>query len=265
MKVVLFQRDIVWADPEANRASLRSALAGAPDADLYVLPEMFSTGFVTSPEGVAEESPSATLALMKELAATRNAALAGSIALHDNDRYVNRFYFVKPDGGVEYYDKKHLFTYSGEHLRYSPGDRRVVVSWRGVRFLLEVCYDLRFPVWSRNRLVPCDCAAPSGQLRPEYDAILYVASWPTPRRAAWDTLLRARAIENQCYVCGVNRVGNDPSCEYSGGTAFIDPYGKVAAACPDGEDSYIACEIDTDALEAFRAKFPVLFDADDLQ
>ena len=285
MKIVLFQRDIVWADPEANRALLRSALAGAPDADLYVLPEMFSTGFVTSPEGVAEESPSATLALMKELVATRNAALAGSIALHDTapvgadasasasagagaasaGRFVNRFYFVKPDGGVEYYDKKHLFTYSGEHLRYSPGDRRVVVSWRGVRFLLEVCYDLRFPVWSRNRLVPCDPAAPSGQLRPEYDAILYVASWPTPRRAAWDTLLRARAIENQCYVCGVNRVGKDPSCEYSGGTAFIDPYGKVAAACPDGEDSYIACEIDMDALEAFRAKFPVLFDADDLQ
>ena len=155
---------------------------------------------------------------------------------------------MKPGGQTEWYDKRHLFTYGGEHHTYTPGSQRTVVEWRGMRFLLQVCYDLRFPVWSRNR--------------GDYDVALYVASWPTPRVEAWKALLRARAIENQCYVVAVNRVGEDPSCQYCGGSAVIDPYGKTLAACEDG----CACEaeavIDIDVLEDFRKKFPVLGDAD---
>ena len=249
MKIALFQSDIVWGDPEANRQSLLEKMRTAPEADLYVLPEMFTTGFATEPEGIAEEAPCRTLDFLKELSAGYDAAFAGSVALHEDGRYFNRFYFVKPDGSVAQYDKHHLFTFGGEDRTYTAGKNTVVVEWRGVRFILLICYDLRFPVFSRNL--------------GDYDAIIYVASWPTVRRYAWDTLVRARAIENQCYVAAVNRTGNDPACSYNGGTALIDPYGKVVASCPDGIEGFATAEIDMDALEQFREKFPVLSDADD--
>ncbi len=248
MKAALVQYDIVWADPAENRRRLDVVLDGLKPVDLVVLPEMFSTGFATQPEGVAEEAPSETLEWMKEKARKMDCAVAGSVALHENGQYFNRFWFVKPDGEVTSYDKHHLFTYSGEHLRFTRGEERVVVEWRGFRFLLNVCYDLRFPVWSRNRK--------------DYDAAIYVASWPSVRQYPWDTLLRARAIENQCYVIGVNRVGKDPSCEYGGGTAVIDPYGAALTACVPGAEQILVTDLDMAVLEAFRAKFPVLDDAD---
>jgi predicted amidohydrolase len=248
MKITVLQRDIVWAQPAENCQRCSEAIDRNPGADLYVLPEMFSTGFCTNPEGIAESTDSATLAWMKEKAASTGAAIAGSVAVTDGKSYYNRFYFVKPDGSVAHYDKKHLFTYGGEHHRFTAGEERVVVEHCGVRILLEICYDLRFPVWARNR--------------GDYDMILYVASWPTPRVAAWSALLLARAIENQCYVAGVNRVGTDPSCEYCGGTVVIDPYGKTIAECPMGEESEASAVVDMDALEAFRQKFPVLEDRD---
>ena len=185
---------------------------------------------------------------MQRKAAERNCAIAGSVAVQENGKYYNRFYFVHPDGTVQHYDKKHLFTYGGEDKQFTAGTERVVVHYRGVRILLEVCYDLRFPVWSRNL--------------GDYDMILYVASWPTPRVDAWSALLRARAIENQCYVAGVNRMGTDPACEYSGGSAIIDPYGKTMAECPWSCESEATAEIDMEKLAAFREKFPVLDDAD---
>ena len=248
MKVTILQRNIEWANPVLNVQRAEEVIARNAGADLYVLPEMFSTGFCTQPEGIAEPSDSDTLKWMQRKAAETNAAIAGSIAVEENGKFYNRFYFVKPDGSVTYYDKKHLFTYGGEHLRFTAGEERVVVEWRGVRILLEVCYDLRFPIWARNR--------------GDYDMILYVASWPTPRVAAWSALLVARAIENQCYVAGVNRVGTDPACEYCGGSVIIDPYGKTISACADNEETEAMAEIDMEALEAFREKFPVLKDAD---
>lgn len=248
MRITILQRDIEWATPEVNRQCADVAIDCNPNSDLYVLPEMFSTGFCTCPEGIAESADSPTLQWMQSKAMQTNAAIAGSVAVKDGDKYYNRFYFVKPDGDVSYYDKKHLFTYGGEHLRFTAGKERKVVEFRGVRFLLEVCYDLRFPIWSRNR--------------GDYDMILYVASWPTPRVEAWSALLIARAIENQCYVAGVNRVGTDPSCEYCGGSVIIDPYGKCIASCARGEESEATAEIDMEALEVFRQKFPVLSDAD---
>lgn len=248
MKVTILQRDIVWANPAVNAQLADEAIDRNPGADLYVLPEMFSTGFCTVPDGIAESADCDTLQWMKQKSAQINAAIAGSIAINENGKYYNRFYFVKPDGSVAHYNKKHLFTYGGEHQRFTAGDSRVVVEWRGVRIMLEVCYDLRFPIWARNH--------------GDYDMILYVASWPTPRVSAWSTLLLARAIENQCYVAGVNRVGNDPTCQYCGGSVIVDPYGKVVAACDDNQECEATAEIDMEKLVAFRQKFPVLNDAD---
>lgn len=248
MKVIILQTDIQWANPEANRKRAEEMMDTQRGADLYVLPEMFSTGFCTQPEGIAE-TEGKSLQWMQRQAKERDCAIAGSIATEEKEKHYNRFYFVTPDGQARWYNKKHLFTYGGEDKHYTPGNERVVVSFRGVRFLLEVCYDLRFPVWSRNR--------------GDYDAILYVASWPTPRVEAWKALLRARAIENQCYVIAVNRVGKDPYCEYCGGSAIIDPYGHTLVACTDGKEECAGALIDMGELEAFRKKFPVLDDADD--
>lgn len=247
MKISIIQQDIVWADVAENIRRADAAVDSMPGADLYVFPEMFSTGFCTVPEGIAE-TEGQTLEWMKKKSAQVDAAVAGSVAVEENGRYCNRFYFVQPDGNVTYYDKKHLFTYGGEHERFTAGDKRVVVEFRGVRILLEVCYDLRFPIWSRNH--------------GDYDMILYVASWPSVRVGAWKSLLVARAIENQCYVAGINRVGNDPSNEYCGGSMVIDPYGKIIASCEDGKEMSASAEIDMDMLEAFRQKFPVLNDSD---
>ncbi|MGM9748929.1 MAG: amidohydrolase [Candidatus Cryptobacteroides sp.] len=247
MKISLIQSDIIWAKPEANVKRMIDAIGSNPGADLYILPEMFSTGF----NGECEMEPSATLEAMKGIASEKGCAVAGSIALQlIGGEKVNRFYFVSPDGEF-HYDKRHLFTYSGEDKRFTSGKERVIVKWKGVRILLTVCYDLRFPVWSRNR--------------GDYDLMLCVASWPQTRRFAWDSLLRARAIENQCYVAGVNRIGSDPSCRYDGGSVLLDPFGKVIASCADSKEQVAEGEIKIDYLEECRRKFPVLDDADDFK
>lgn len=247
MKIAVIQPDIVWGNPEANAVRMEELVASAGPADLYVLPEMWSTGFTMSPETHAEKAPYASLEWMKKTAARTGAAVAGSIAVDDNG-FKNRFFFVKPDGQTVSYDKKHLFTYSGEDKHYDAGDERVVVEWKGIRFRLVVCYDLRFPVWCRNR---CD-----------YDALLCVASWPDKRSFVWKNLLVARAIENQAYVIGVNRVGSDPTCTYSGDSVIIDAYGAAVAGCEPGKPGFCTAETDMEELARFREKFPVLRDAD---
>lgn len=248
MKVTLLQQDIVWANPAENRQRAERAILSAPGSDLYVLPEMWNTGFATKPTGIAETADGETLRWMKQMAAGKDAAVAGSIAIRESDgTYRNRFYFVKPSGQVEFYDKHHLFSYGGENEHYTAGQERTVVEWRGVRFLLLVCYDLRFPVWSRYR--------------DDYDAILYVASWPMQRMRAWRILLRARAIENQCYVLGVNRVGHDPQCEYVGGTVAVDPYGRDTE-CAESMETTLTAELDMEFLHSFQEKFPQLKERD---
>ncbi|MBQ9499349.1 MAG: amidohydrolase, partial [Bacteroidaceae bacterium] len=239
------------ANPAENIKHLDAMKNQHPGADLYVHTEKLTTGFATEPEGIAEPEGSETLQWMKRKAQACDAAIAGSVAIEKEGKYYNRFYFVKPDGTVTYYNKRHLFTYGGEDKHFTRGQERVIVEFRGVRFLLLVCYDLRFPVWSRNR--------------GDYDAMLYVANWPTPRVEAWKALLRARAIENQCYVAGVNRVGTDPSCEYCGGSAIISPYGQTLAACEDSQECVAEAELDMQALEAFRQKFPVLNDGEEFE
>ena len=254
MKLLLLQTDTRWLAPEENRRRAEEAIESAMSrtggmVDLVVLPEMFTTGFVVDPAGAAEpEAGAETLDWMRSVAAHIAAAVAGSVAVEEGGKYYNRFYFVKPDGTYAKYDKRHLFSFGGEHKRYTSGDRRVVVEWMGWRILLQVCYDLRFPVFARNR--------------GDYDMILYVASWPTVRIHPWNTLIRARAIENVCYVAGVNRTGEDPFASYSGGTALIDFKGETFAAAPDSEQA-VLCEVDIEAMRAFRERFPALGDADD--
>lgn len=248
MKISIIQQDIVWGSPEDNFRRLDALLDSNPGAELYVLPEMFTTGFATQEGAFVEEEPSVGIAWMKKTAARTGAALAGSIALKKDGKCVNRFCFVEPDGKLTTYDKRHLFTYGGEQNRFSAGDKIVDVTYKGVRFRLAVCYDLRFPIWLRNR--------------GDYDALILVANWPTPRRFAWDTLIRARAIENQCYVLAANRVGTDPACEYSGGAAFLGPYGETISAAPDGKEAVIEGEINLEHLADYCRKFPVMDDAD---
>lgn len=257
MTITLLQQDIIWGNPQANQEMAEKAILSAPHSDLYVLPEMWSTGFATRPEGIAEHDNS-SLIWMQQIATRLDAAIAGSIAVavsgeEGKTEYRNRFYFVRPDESAPvYYDKHHLFTYGGEHHHYTPGTDRVIVTWRGVRFLLQVCYDLRFPIFARNY----------SSIAQGYDVALYVASWPTTRRAVWDTLLHARAIENQCYVCGVNRVGADEACQYNGGTIAIDAYGRTIFSCPDDESTTLTFSLDMERLTTFRHKFPVLADRD---
>lgn len=243
MKVTAIPLDIVWADPEKNILQAQQMIQHAPLSDLYVLPEMWATGFAVEPTGIAEdEETSKALAWMRDFALINGSAICGSLAVKTADgHYRNRHYFVTPDN-VVFYDKHHLFKHGSEHLFYTPGDTHVVAHWQGMRFLLQTCYDLRFPVFSRYGRAG------------EYDAIIYVANWPSSRQFAWNTLLRARAIENQCYVIGVNRTGFDPNTHYEGGSAIISPIGKTSES--------LTAEISLDALGKMRDKFPVLDDRD---
>ena len=248
MNIILLQTDIAWQEPETNRNHVEGLIDPLPEStDLIVLPEMFTTGFCTFPKGVAEKADTETLLWMQSIALRRDMALAGSIAIEENGNYYNRFYFVKPDGSYVTYNKRHLFTFAGEDKEYAAGQDRVIVEYNGFRILLQICYDLRFPVYSRNK--------------GDYDMILYVANWPTVRLYAWNTLVRARAIENVCYVAAVNRTGNDPDNEYSGGTALYDFMGKPIAEAGIGEEA-VNGTIGMQELTDFRKKFPALQDAD---
>ncbi len=247
MKIVLLQTDIKWQEPEINRTQAKKLIDASAQADLYILPEMFTTGFCMTPKGVAEKAGTSTLEWMQSVAKERNAAIAGSVATEENRNYYNRFYFVKPDGSYKTYNKRHLFTFAGEHNKYAGGEERVIIEHAGFRILLQICYDLRFPVFSRNK--------------GDYDMIIYVANWPTVRIEAWNALLKARAIENVCYVAAVNRTGDDPTNRYSGGTYLLDFMGRNIVTAGEGEET-ICGEIDKQVLEDFRKKFPALQDAD---
>ena len=251
MKIAVVQMNLVARDVQQNIAHADALITANPGADLYVLPEMFSTGSDMEPDLVAEPLGGPSLQWMQRKAAEMGAAICGSVATAvELFTFTNRLYFVTPDGKVTSYDKRHLFTYGGEAEHYTAGHDRVVATWKGVRFLLEVCYDLRFPVWSRYR--------------GDYDAIIYVANWPVKRRSSWDVLLQARAAENQCYVVAANRVGTDQlGCDYDGGSVIVHPYGHVLVCARDREESVMITDIDMDKLCDYRSKFPALVDADE--
>ena len=253
MKVTLLQMDIAWAQPEANVAKAEALIRLSPGADLYVLPEMWATGFVVAPEGIAEEErQSIALQWMKDTARQRQCAISGSLAVRvDDGSYRNRHYFVTPgEDEPQYYDKRHLFAHGHEDQHYQRGTDPVVVTWKGARLLLQTCYDLRFPVFSRYGRAGT------------YDAIVYVANWPAKRQPAWDILTRARAIENQCYVVAVNRVGIDPVCEYGGGSVVAGPIGHALSVC-NSEEQTLDVVLDLGKLESQRQHFRVLDDRDE--
>lgn len=253
MKVVMLQTDISWAKPEENIRHAQQLMNEASDGDLYVLPEMWSTGFATQPEGVAcDEADNEALKWMQQTAKERHCAISGSLAIKAADgTFRNRHYFVDGRAGeTSHYDKHHLFSYGGEDRFYTPGQEHTIVNYMGFRLLLLTCYDLRFPCWSRY----AD--------HREYDAAIYVANWPSSRQSAWQLLLRARAIENQCYVIGVNRVGDDQRCHYIGASAVIDVTGHAIVQCCCGFPQALMCEIQMEELQRRREKFRVLEDRD---
>jgi omega-amidase len=248
------QTSLAWHDPAANRAALEQIVAPlANSTDLVVLPEMFTTGFTMAPREVAEPADGPTLEWMRGLARALDAAVTGSVATREDGRYFNRLLWVEPDGRTVHYDKRHLFRMAREHEHYTGGRRRSIVEWRGFRICPLVCYDLRFPVWSRNRRV-----AP-------YDLLVYVANWPAARRTAWQRLLPARGIENLCYVVGVNRIGNDgKGIAYAGDSAVHDWRGDALAELGAAETVHTIA-LARDSLERFRDKFPAQLDADDFE
>jgi predicted amidohydrolase len=242
-----------WEDAAANRAMFAEQLGPLKGAtDLVVLPEMFTTGFSMRSAELAEEMNGLTVHWMREQAKALDAAIYGSLIINEKGKCFNRGLFVKPDGEIIHYDKRHLFRFANEHEHYSAGVDRVVVAWRGWRILLQICFDLRFPVFARNR--------------GDYDAALYVANWPEARRYPWSQLLIARAIENQCYVAGVNRVGMDgKGIHYTGDSVVIDPRGAVIGQVEPAAEGVATVELEANALAEFREKFPVGLDADDFE
>ncbi|WP_333606879.1 amidohydrolase [Arsukibacterium sp.] len=251
LRVSLLQTALHWQDTQANLAHFSQLLDALPATDLVVLPEMFSSGFCMQSAEIAEAEPGPALAWLIEQAKRLNAAITGSVAVKTAAAtYVNRLYFVTPDGAVQYYDKKHLFRMAGEQQAYQAGAKRVVVNWRGARCCLQVCYDLRFPVFSRNRQ--------------DYDMLIYVANWPAARSHAWRSLLLARAIENQAFALGVNRVGSDGNdIGYSGDSAIIDYQGQLLASLPPEQSGMLHAELDLVAQAEYLKRFPAYLDADD--
>ena len=214
------------------------------------MPEMFSTGFTMKSRELAEPVSGITVRILKELAADFQLALCGSFICSERSNYYNRAFFITPEGEEFYYDKRHLFRMGNEAEYFSSGNNKLIISYRGWNICLLVCYDLRFPVWSRN-------------VNNEYDLLIYVASWPQARRLAWDTLLCARALENMCYVCGVNRIGVDGNkLIYNGGSVVFSAKGEVLASVPDGEEGIETVSLSLISLQQLRDKFPVWKDAD---
>lgn len=248
LKITLLQQPLAWMDGPANLRHFDRLLERITGRDLIVLPEMFTTGFAME---AADRSLSSDhlIPWMHARAQQTNALIAGSAAQQGSRGAVNRFLLVEPDGTVHFYDKRHLFRMADEHRHYQAGDARIVVEWRGWRILPLVCYDLRFPVWSRNQN--------------DYDLALYVANWPAPRSLHWQTLLSARAIENQVYVAGCNRVGTDGNGHhYRGDSRVINPQGEVIATADAHQAARIDAELSLSALKEYRASFPAWQDGD---
>lgn len=257
LRLTIVQSDLRWEDAAANRAMFGTKLAALNGAtDLVVLPEMFTTGFSMRSRELAEAMDGPTVQWMRKQAKELNAAIYGSAIIQEEENYYNRGLFVKPDGEVTEYDKRHRFSFAEEHEHYAycGTNHQTVVEWCGWEILLQICYDLRFPVFSRNGFRP---------FLDTYDLALYVANWPETRRHPWSTLLQARAIENQCYAAGLNRVGTDGNnLPYSGDSVIINPKGEVIAQLEPSQEGVATATLDWQALVDFRKKFPVLGDAD---
>jgi predicted amidohydrolase len=251
----LLQTSLHWEDKRANLQHLEQKLAALPPGQqVVVLPEMFATGFTMNAAVLAETMDGPTVAWMQKWAAAKKIILTGSLIIKEEEQYYNRAIWMQPNGQYGWYNKRHLFAYAEEDKHYTAGRQRFIASVNGWRVALQVCYDLRFPVWSRQQF--------DADKRFEYDVLLYVANWPERRSGAWKTLLQARAIENQCYTIGVNRVGTDgKGIYYSGDSMVVDPLGEVLYHKADAEDVF-TITLQKEALQQVRDKFPFWRDAD---
>jgi omega-amidase len=288
LTITTIQTNLFWEDKTANLQLFEQKIRNLQQkTEVVVLPEMFSTGFSMQPEKLAETMGGPTVAWMKKLSAEKRIIITGSVIIEEEGNYYNRLVWMLPNGQYGYYDKRHLFAYAQEDQHYTPGNKRLIASVKGWKINLLVCYDLRFPVWSRQQqfmasttlsdaIWQADASTPSAEgtaqpadiptspvaSSPEYDLLIYVANWPERRNHAWKTLLQARAIENQCYVVGVNRVGKDGNDIYhSGDSMIIDALGSVLYTKPHDEDVF-TITLQKEALEETRNKLPFLKDAD---
>ncbi len=250
MKISLIQSDLAWLDKATNLgrfSELLSPLKG--NTDIVVLPEMFNTGFSVNPMQIGEDSDGQTFRWMCEAAAAGGFGICGSYIVREGDNFYNRWLMVTPEKVSYSYDKRHLFSISGEDLRFTRGEKRIVFAFRGVRISPYVCYDLRFPVWMRNRN--------------DYDLMIVSANWPESRRSVWNTLLQARAIENQCYVAGSNRIGTDgEGIKYCGDSVIINPKGEKITSAEENRECSITADLSMAELNEFRSRFPAWKDAD---
>lgn len=250
LKVSIVQTTMEWENIRENILHFDQRINKIAESDVIVLPEMFTTGFSMQTDLLAEEMNGSAVQWMLNKAKEKNAAITGSVMIKENGRFYNRLIWAQPDGKIFHYDKRHLFRMGNEHQHYSAGNGRIVIEWRGWKICPLICYDLRFPVWARNT-------------DPFYDVLLYVANWPDVRRHPWKTLITARAIENQCYVVAVNRIGKDGrDIEHAGDSCVCDPKGHWISETQPYKESIETIVLSKMELEDFREKFPVLLDGD---
>lgn len=248
LNVALVQTTLAWENPKANRTHIEDKVSSIT-ADLIVLPEMFSSGFTMNASEVAETMNGETITWLKALSKTKNAAIVGSLVIKENENYYNRLVFVEPNGTLTTYDKRHTFTLAGEHKVYTAGTKKIIIDYKGFKICPLVCYDLRFPVWARNS--------------EDYDVLIYVANWPKVRIAAWDALLKARAIENMSYCIGVNRVGLDGNnYEYSGNSAAYDVLGNRMDSIPESIETTEVITLEKSHITKYRERLGFLKDRD---
>lgn len=250
LKIALIQSDLAWENPKANRKQFNEKIETIKgEVDIIILPEMFTTAFTMNAEAVAETMDGKTVSWMQKVAGQTNAAIMGSIVVEDNKAYYNRLLFVEPSGNITVYDKRHTFTLAGEDKVYARGEKQVIIDYKGWKICPQVCYDLRFPVWVRNV--------------DNYDVLIYVANWPKPRIFAWDTLLKARAIENMCYSVGVNRVGlDDQQNEYCGNSEVYDVLGNAISKLKPNREQVDVVTLERNHINFYRNKLKFLDDKD---
>ena len=249
MKIALIQAELIWENPSENRHLFEQTIDAVPaDTDLIILPEMFTTGFSMDPKPIAETMAGETVQWMQKMAFEKNCAVTGSVVIEENEKYYNRLLFVYPDKKIAFYDKRHLFSLAGEHHKYTAGNKKLIVEYRNFKICLLICYDLRFPVFSRNTS--------------DYDLLIFVANWPITRISAWDALLKSRAIENMSYTIGVNRVGADANnYQYNGHSQAVDFMGHYVLE-PQQDSGIFYVELDKQKQVEARQNFGFLNDAD---
>ena len=254
LKITIIQSELHWENVEENLAMFAKKIEAINEqTDIVVLPEMFTTGFSMESVKLAEKMDGKSVKWMKQLAVKKNVVVTGSLIIEEEGNYYNRLIWAQPDETILTYDKRHLFRMAEEDKHFTAGEDRLIVEWKGWKICPLICYDLRFPVWSRNSL-------------PAFDCLIYIANWPEARKEPWNKLLEARAIENQVYVVGVNRVGVDgKEISYSGNSAVIDPKGNAISDITPELNEVITIELNKTDLEDFREKFPVGLDADDFE